>query len=197
MVRRKFGRSVVKVALLVEGPSDVKTMPILVKRILGERVRIISRNMRGRGGVLNRRKVEAVINEVLRRNPDLSKVIVCVDSECTSLDETEDRAQEVRKAVASEVRCPVHYVVVGHALEGWLLADVEAVRKYLKGVVPITPSATLDCKPKEVMRGLFRKAGRNFLSDRDGPKMAEMMDLDRASKRNKSLATFREILKDP
>lgn len=50
-----------KVALLVEGPSDVKTIPILVKRILGERVRIISRNMRGRGGVLNRRKVEAVI----------------------------------------------------------------------------------------------------------------------------------------
>jgi len=91
----------------------------------------------------------------------------------------------------------MHYVVVGHALEGWLLADVEAVRRYLKGVVPVTPSATLDCKPKEVMRGLFRKAGRNFLSDRDGPKMAEMMDLDKASKRNKSLATFREILRDP
>lgn len=189
-----------KIALYVEGPSDEKTLPILIKKILGEQVSIISRVFRGRGNLLNEQKVHsAITQDLVQEHPDVSKIIVCVDSECTPEVQTEREIRKIEKSVKTKVqpRYPVYYVVVVHALEGWLLADPETIKGYLGSRVNIPSSATSNCKPKEVMRDIFRKAGKDFIASRDAPRIAEKADSAKMVKKNESFARFCERVKDP
>ena len=189
------------IVLLVEGPSDANTLKFLVKKILGEQVNVITKPLRGRGNLLKAEKVLNHINTLLRRNPDVSKIIVCVDSECTPEDETEREMKKVENSIRAKIpqKYPIHYIGVIHALEGWLLADPDSIREYLgtRVRVNIPSSATLDCKPKEVMRDIFRKADKGFRPTHDCPRIAEEIDIDKMVKNNKSFARFREKVKDP
>lgn len=188
-----------KIALLVEGPSDNETLAILVKKILGESTSVIPRVLRGRGNVLNAQKVCSVAQFLLQRSPDVSKIIVCVDSECTPGDQTEREIGEIEKFVNTRVQgCPVHYIAVIHALEGWLLADAHAITEYLgrAAKAKIPRRAASNCKPKEVMKEVFRKVNKGYLASRDAPRIAEGIDIDRIASRNESFARFRELAVD-
>ena len=189
-----------KIALLVEGPSDKEAFPILVKKILGEGTSVIPRVLRGRGNVLNAQKVCSVAQFLLQRSPDVSKIIVCVDSECTPADQTEREIGEIEKLVNARIQgCPVRYIAVIHALEGWLLADAHAITEYLgRGAKAKIPKrAASNCRPKEVMKQVFRKASKGYLAPRDAPQIAEKIDIDKIVDRNRSFAHFRELVADP
>jgi hypothetical protein len=89
--------------------------------------------------------------------------------------------------------------VVIHALEGWLLGDPDAIQSYLGSGMKanIKPSDSLRCKPKETPSNIFKRVGKDFDYIRDNPRIAELCDLDRISKRNKSFAHFMRVIEDP
>jgi hypothetical protein len=189
----------VKIALLVEGPSDEQTLKILIRKILGEQIGIESRVLRGRGNILNERKVRAIINNVIANHPEVSKTIACVDFECTPEDEAREEVGKIEKAVKSGMKSPIYFIPVIHALEGWLLADPDTIEAYLgqKANVKISPSGTLDCNPKEVMKDIFRRSERQFLPTRDNPGIAERINIGKIVEKNKSFAHFQDKVKDP
>ena len=190
-----------KIALFVEGPSDKAVLPILVKRILGERTGVIVRDFHGRGNLLNEKRVCAIAQVLLRESPDVSKIVVCVDSECTPGDQTERVIRKIEKSVNAGIqqRCSVHYIAVIHALEGWLLTDPDAITEHLgrRAKVKIPNRAASDCRPKEVMKAIFRKVGKGYLATREAPRIAERIDIDKIANRNSSFARFREQVADP
>lgn len=187
-----------KFALLVEGDSDSKTLSILIKKILGEKVGVIARVV-GQGNLLKARKVCAYIQDIIRENPDVIKILACIDSECTSEQETKGLIKPVEKEVKISIgqQYKFSYIVVVHALEGWLLADPDAITGYLrpKKKVKIPDSATLDCRPKETLKNIFKKVGKDFLNTVADPRIAERVDSDKMAKRNKSFARFLEYIK--
>lgn len=89
--------------------------------------------------------------------------------------------------------------LVTYATEGWLLADPDAIMQYLgsRSPVAISPSATLDCRPKDVMKGLFRKADRQFVEMKDNPQIAHHVQIEKILKSNRSFAIFYEKVNDP
>lgn len=189
-----------KIALLVEGPSDEKTLRILVQKILGEPISIVTRVMRGRGNLLNERKVRAVIlNNILPDHPEVAKIIVCVDFECTPEDEAQEEVGKIEKIVKSGMKSPIYFIPVIHALEGWLLADPDRIKEYLgqRANVKISPSATLDCNPKEIMKDIFRQNERQFLPTLDNPRIAERINIGKIVEKNKSFTHFQDKVKDP
>jgi hypothetical protein len=188
----------VKIALLVEGVSDAKTLSILVKKIRGESVGVISRVI-GQGNLFKDRKVCAYIQDLMSEHPDISKIIACVDSECTPEAQTQEQVKKIEKTIKAQIDRHYHfsYVIVVHALEGWLLADPDAIGNYLgpKTTVKIPNSATLDCRPKETLKIIFKKAGKDFLNTVADPRLAERVDCDKMVKRNKSFAHFYDCIK--
>ncbi len=189
-----------KIALLVEGVSDEKTLRILVHKILGKQVSIVTRVIRGRGDLLNERKVKAIIiNDIMVSHPEVSKILICVDSECTPEDVTQKEIEKREKVVKSGVKSAIHYIAVIHALEGWLLADPEGIEQYLgqRANVKISPSATQDCNPKKIMKDVFRQNERQFLPKRDDPRIAERINIHKIATNNKSFVRFQDKVKDP
>lgn len=188
-----------KIGLLVEGESDKNTFRILIPRVLGRQVSIVTRVLRGRGNLLNERKVRAIADEIAISHPEVSKILVCIDSECTPEDETQKEVRKAEKIVKSGVKHPIYYITVLHALEGWLLADPEGIKGYLgqRADVKISPSATLDCNPKKIMKNIFRQNQRQFLPTRDNPRIAERVNIDGIGISNRSFARFQNRVKDP
>ena len=184
-----------KIALFVNGPSDEKTISIFVHKILKKadiKTRVIPR-----GDLLNKEKVLVYIKFVLKEHSNVSKIIICLDSECER--DVERTVKKIESDLKHRVKRPVHYTVVTHALEGWLLADPDAIRECLgpRVEVNIPYQATLDCKPKEVIKDIFRKASKDFYALRDNPRIAEKIDIDKMAKNNMSFDRFRERVKDP
>lgn len=166
---------------------------------MGEKIGIETRVKR-RGDLLNKEQVKKYIDFLLLTHPDISKIIVCVDSECTPEKEMEKTTNNIEVELKPRIKRPIYFANIVHALEGWLLADQDNIRKYLGSRVSIhiPPSAPLECKPKEVIKAIFRKAGgKKFLYTRDNPKIAENLDVKKAAKCNKSFANFLQIVKDP
>lgn len=188
-----------KIALFAEGPSEEKTILTFARKILGKQASIISRVKR-RGDLLNKGKIYSyIINDIFQEHSDVSKIIVCVDSECTSPQEIEERILGVEETIMSEVKRPIYYIVVVHALEGWLLADPQSIKEYLgpRAKVNISASATSECRPKEVMSNIFNQAGKEFLYTRDNPRIAEKVNVNKLARRSKSFAEFMKRIKDP
>ncbi len=188
-----------KIALFVEGLSDKETLSILVKKILGEQFGVITKVFRGKGNLLNEREVYTRIIYTTQEHLDLSKILVCVDSECTPEDQTERELKKVEDSIKTKTQLPIYYVGVIHALEGWLLADPDAVRKYLdpRVQINISSSATSHCRPKEVLKGIFKRVEKEFLPTRDCLEIAKEVDISKLAKHNESFRLFRKRVKDP
>jgi len=190
-----------KIILFVEGSrrpsSEEKTIKTIARKKLPETTGIETRII-PRGDLLKEDKVYSrLANDVLLDHPDAEKVVICIDAHCEK--EINEKTKKVEQSLYKKINTPIFYVVVENAVEGWLLADIEAV-KYIVGHnvnVNIPPSATLDCEPKELLKDIFRKANKDFIHIRDNPKIAEQMDVDKATRNNQSLAYFVEKLIDP
>lgn len=189
-----------KIGLFVEGKSDKETLRALSRRILGKDTSVIPRTFRARGNLLNERKVGSVGHVLLQKSPEVSKIIVCVDSECTPKHQTEREIKKIEKLVNTEFqdKCDVQFIAVIHALEGWLLTDPDAVINYLGSEVPIRipKGAASNCRPKELMKEVFRKANKDYMATRDAPRIAEGIDIDKVVNKNESFARFRECVAD-
>lgn len=199
MVFRKSWRYSIKIALFGED-RFCEPLRIIARRILGRQSGIIPRYKK-RGDLLNKQKICSHIeNDILQEHPDVSKIIVCIDSECTSEKEMKSTLSRVANDIQKDFKkLSVKYCLVVHAIEGWFLADAGNIKKYLGSPtgVSIPSSATSTCKPKKIMKDIFKKAGKEYIPYRDNRRIAEKADIAKMVKGNKSFAHFRDEIKDP
>jgi len=182
------------IALLVEGDSDAATIPVFIRKIIKQAS--LTTRVIPSGDLLTVEKACAYITYLLKQHHDVSKVIVCFDADCRT--DITQRAEEVEQALQARIKCPIYYIAVTHALEGWLLAAPGAITGYLGRRIDLPSEAALDCKPKKVMEGVFRKAGRKYIPKADAPKIAENIDeIGEIAKRNPSFEKFRQKVTDP
>jgi hypothetical protein len=186
------------------------TIAILSEDKYNEAVRILAERTMGEGfgvelvtvdrEILRRKwkKVREFIRQVLRDNNDVSKIVICVDSECTPEEKTEHTFEDCARRVQDHFRdLPVRYCIVLHALEGWLLGDINGVKQYLPRKVHISRSSTLVCKPKELLKKAFEDAGKRFLPSIHYAEIAKMVDINRVAMSNPSFANFQKEIRDP
>jgi hypothetical protein len=187
-----------RVALFVEGKSDRDTLSILARRVfpsLGLETRVLAR-----GDLLNATKVAAFINQDIGTR-SVSRVLVCVDSECTPEGEMLKIVTPVEKEIKRKVKhLSVAYCGVIHATEAWLAADGLALGRYL-GCGAINPSVVRSvvsaCKPKDALSDLFDRHGREFSNVQDNPRLASLVDPKQIAKISKSFARFAGLLVSP
>ena len=149
----------------MEGESDEKVLPILGHRILTGSPAFKALNLRGKGNLLNLTKVASIIKYNLRESHDISKVLLCIDSECTDVEATKLQLATPEQALQrSFPDLPVRYVVVDHSLEGWLLQDREAIQETLgrNSKLPQYGNPEENCRPAELLQELFEKNGRYY-----------------------------------
>lgn len=190
-----------KLVFFTEGRSDKETIKILIDKIFESARSDVSIEFRvlRRGDLLDLEKVQRHITlDILVRYPDVSKIILCVDSECTPSAETEKDVKKIEPKLQKMLKkLTVNYCIVVHALESWLTDD-KALASYL-GLKTISIPFEIEkvCKPKKIFVDVFKKAGRQFNNVTDNPKIAKLVNLEEILKKNKSFRKFVRIVKDP
>lgn len=186
------------IGLFVEGPTDKKVIPILVRKILAAPTGKIVSRVVPQGDLLNPRKIQSYIEkDLLLEHRDLTRLIICRDSECTNPKQIEQDFRPVERELQRlKLKIPVRLCVVVHALESWLMSDAESLKNFLGGArtLRIPKNSESLCKPKETLRKLFRKANRDYNPLRDYPKIAEMANVERIAQNNVSFDRFRKLL---
>jgi hypothetical protein len=186
------------IGLFVEGSSDKKAIPILIHRILevhGSRQKCICRNLRGKGNILNAKKIQGHWKALLGQDSDIAKVIVCVDSDCDPAG-TQEKALEIEREL-NEMGLPVRYAVVVHALEGWLAADSKALEQVLGRQVWIKQNPEEICKPAEFLEDIFARHGKTFQKTVHDPQIAGHAKPEEIAKHSPSFRRFCQLVKDP
>lgn len=108
------------------------------------------------------------------------------------------RVTQLEKQVQGVVkrRVSAKYVVVDHSLEGWLLSDRNAVRKVLgpRASLPRYGNPENECRPAELLQGIFRKNNRDYIKTRDAPRLAKEASPNSILKTSSTFRAFCESL---
>jgi len=187
----------VTIALLTEDGPSGEAIRILAEKCLtkiGRSSKIIRRSI-NRGDIFtNPRKLAALVKQVNVK--EQTKIIVCVDSECTDPKLTESNLQSAKKAL-SELNVVVDFIIVVHALETWLAAADEALRAVIKPKIQIKVPGNLEtaCRPESILKEIYRKHGKgDFNKSRDDIIIANHADPARIAKRCSSFRKFQQLL---
>lgn len=187
------------ILLLVEGPSDKKALVALAGKVTPDlpipRVLVV-----GRGDLFRPEKLKAHVGFAHQQNPRIRKVLACVDSECTPIEETQRQAALLESELQRAFRdLSIKYVVVDHSLEGWLLCDRNAVRKVLGGKawLPRYRSPENECRPAQLLETIFRRNNRDFIKTRDAPRLADQAKPQHIFRVSDTFKDFRQALLDP
>ena len=189
------------IGLFVEGKSDKDTIPILIHKILkphGVSPRVLTRKI-PRGQMFDPLKVKPYAEHLLKQHPGTSKIVICVDCECTDPSDIQDKVEAAQRKLAELGLRPVpRYVVVVHALESWLAADVQALKR-VAGMqhLRIRQNPESVCRPADLLKDVFGRAGKSFEKTRHDPRIARAADLSRIERRSPSFRRFREFIEDP
>lgn len=184
-----------KIGLLIEDVRGKEAFILLSRRILGKGIGIEVRSPKG-ASLLDEKKVLARIQKnLLQDHPDLSKILICVDKDC--VEEREREVRDLERRIKKKIKKPIFYILVTHAFEGWLLGDLSEIQEYLHSDMKISPKVTLDCNPKDEIKKIFEKAGKEYLSSRDAHQIAKRIDLEEVARNNESFGKFREKVIDP
>lgn len=184
------------IGLFVEGKSDKDTIPALIRNFLDPSPRIICRRI-PRGDMFNSEKIKAYLVPLLKQHPDVTKVVVCADSECTDPAEIEEKTARIEHELERQGLAIVpRYAVVVHALEGWLAADSKALERVLGTQVRVERSLEEVCKPAELLRDIFAQHGKSFQKTRHDPQIARYADPEEIAQRSPSFRQFCQMVKD-
>lgn len=197
MVCGTSGRHTLSLGLFVVGQSDRDVIPLLIRKLGyrgGIRDRIIEQ-----GEAFDAEAVSTHIRALLASHPDISKIIVCVDSECTDIEQSRKGAISTeRNLVKSRAHPPVKYVIVDHSLEGWLLQDLDAVGSVLgtRAKLSLSGNPEDECRPAELLRKLFRTySSQSFKKTVHNKKIASEMNIKVLQSRSPTFAYLVEALR--
>lgn len=184
------------IALFTEDGPTGEAIRILAEKVLaatGTNVKIKRRQV-NRGDIFkNPRKLGALVE--LAQKKETAKVIICVDSECTAPEITEQNLIPCKKHFR-KANLAAQFVVVVHALETWLMADTHALRSAfnLKGKIKAPSNFEAECRPGEMLKRLLKKHGFGFIKSRDDVAIAEHANPEVLAQKCSSFARFRKIL---
>ena len=183
--------------LFVEGPSDRDTIPILIRK-LGYRSRVRARVVRQSEMLLPDRMARNV-EEMLRARRDIDLIVVCIDSERVAPSVTEQRMRPIQRRLNETSSVPISYVVVDHALEGWLACDEQAIRAVLgpRARINIRGNPEDHPTPADILHRIYRDNRREFSKMRDNRRIAENVSPERIAARSPTFRRFAEILGHP
>ena len=183
--------------LFVEGPSDRRAIPILIRK-LGYRARITPKEL-SQSELLLPDKMAVHIRELLRVRKDVELILICIDSERVDPTETERRTAPIQRRLDEMSRVPVRYAVVDHALEGWLACDEEALRTVLgsRARINIRGNPEEHPDPASLLKQVFRDNRRQFQKTRHDPEIAEYASPERIAARSPTFRRFADLLGCP
>ena len=189
-----------KIGLIVEGKSDGETIKKLVEKIYaGARRRskpgIVSRRL-AQGNLLKPNKIRGVVEQMLEEHhPEINKIIICLDCECTAEKEKQPSVSKAAKTLRQlRLQPEPRYCLVVHAIEGWLASDPAALKEYFGKEIKLDWDPVKDCRPKDRLRATFAKEGKIFTNTEHNPRLAELVHIKTLSKRNPSFAHFQKLV---
>jgi hypothetical protein len=189
-----------RIAIFVDGQSDKPTIRILVEKLLTNRspkpgLKLL---LLQRGDFFSAPKVSAHLRLLHQTHPDIGKVILCLDCECTPKEDIQPQLAKVQEEVRHDHPSLNPTIVLKvHALEGWLASDRRAVQRVLGAEPKDYPRPENECKPKELLATVFKKANREFDYMRDDPRLAQEIDIERLCRSSPSFCEFRKAVEDP
>lgn len=186
--------------LLTEGKGEALALRVLARKLIPASQAIHTIYL-PKGNLLSSpKKVAARIRAERSKGAHTTKVLICVDSECTPVEETQHLVKQNEKEIAKLLpwAIPVlRYVIVDHSLEGWLLGDLGALERVLGSAVDPQAVAPRDCRPEKTMRQLFARQGKEFIKMRDNPRIAEAARPAELAKGSPTFRLFRRVISDP
>ncbi|MDP2660166.1 MAG: DUF4276 family protein [Dehalococcoidia bacterium] len=186
-----------RLAFFVEGLSDKKVIDVLARKVLGNPSPALDFRELG-SGVRSFDVIRRHTDAVRKLHPDLSKVIVCADlhSNPTMKDEMRKTENSLRR-----VRLPVQvkYVKVLHAIEGWLLADADALRRSLgqnATIGDIPANLESRCDQVSILEGVFSRNRKEYNKVKWAALIAEHVQVDVVMNNMTSFRQFVDALRD-
>jgi hypothetical protein len=189
-----------RIAIFVDGPSDRDTLKILARRLLAQRRPTPGLEFRvlPRGDFFSSPKISAYLTHLHRTRPDVDKAILCLDCDCTPVEDIQPQLTKVQEEVRhNHPSLNPRIVLKVHALEGWLASDRQAVQKVLGAEPKTYPNPENECKPKELLATVFKKANKDFDYMRDDPPLAQEIDIETLCRCSPSFSEFRKAIDDP
>jgi hypothetical protein len=162
-----------KIGAVVEGSSDEDVIRAILKSLSKKLNASLSLKVKvARGGkIKNKRILEKSVWHLKVRG--CQRVMVLIDSHCNPSDIRNDFEGYI-ESIGGEL------FVVKHAIESWLLADVDAISTVLMSRIKEKIPKLEEChEPKEVLKGIFKKyANRDYVEVKDAGKIAEKADVN-------------------
>lgn len=148
------------IGFIVEGRSDEKVVEEICKKL-----RVFPK-IKKMGKTISPRKAKAFAEFLL--DMSCEKVIILKDSHCSNPTKIEENLRNRLKeeSLRDKINGNVKICIVVHAIESWLLGDEEAIGDYLSAKIKEIHNPENACNPEEVLDGLFKKNGREYLKRR-------------------------------
>lgn len=178
-----------------DGPTG-EALSILARKILlaaGKRIKIKRRQL-NRGDIFkNHRKLAASVELAHKR--EKSKIIVCVDSECTPPAVTAQNLKPCKDYLRKN-KLVAHFIIAVHALESRLAADSKALQSTfsLEDEIKVPGNFETECRPADMLKNLLKRRSVEFIKSRDDIKIAEHTDPEMLTRKSSSFAQFRKVL---
>jgi len=177
---------------IVEGQSEVESVPILLRRIRDQMQAFniqISRPWRvKRNKVVKQGELERAITQGIRDRSNIGAIFLLLDAEddCPAV-----LAPELLERSRQTTHLPVVVVLANMEMEGWFLGGKESLR----GIRGIEPNAVAPPNPESIRGAKERlsrnmRHGRRYLEVDDQPAFAAHLDFNLTRIRCRSFEKF-------
>ena len=189
----------VKIGCIVEGESEVETVPLLIRRIAANLypelpIVVLPSIRRPRNQVVKENELERAVEFVARQIGGQGAIFIIFDGD-------DDCPAELGPALlrrASQARSdlPIAVVLAKHEFEAWFLAAAESLRgrRGLRNNLnsPDNPEAIRDAKGwlSQCMRN-----SRKYRETRDQPALAALFDIEQARQADSFDKYYRDIVR--
>ena len=187
----------VKIGCIVEGESEVETVPLLIRRIAANLypelpIVVLPPMRRPRNQVVKENELERAVEFVARQIGGQGAIFIIFDSD-------DDCPAELGPALfhrASQARSdlPIAVVLAKHEFEAWFLAAAESLQgqRGLKNELhsPDNPEAIRGAK--EWLRQQMQ-TGKTYRSRRDQPALTALFDIEQARQADSFDKCYRDI----
>lgn len=182
------------IAPIVEGPSEVESLPILLRRILDQfgiyNIQVCRPFRVKRNRVVMEYEIEKAIKMVSMTRGEVGCILILLDADddCPA-----ELGPKLLQRCKSAIHLPVAVVMANKEFESWLLGAKESLR----GVRGIRRDASPPPDPESI-RGAKERlsanmAGQSYLEVDDQPALTQAMDINAAQQ---NCPSFAKLIRD-
>lgn len=175
------------IVIVVEGVSDEGIIDGICDKLFVKRKILL---MRGN----NPKKAVRLINSI-RMRMDFDKIIMLKDLHNYREEFIRNVFENIKNAIYD---IAFYGIIVKKEIEAWLLADENIISKYAKCDVKIKiGNPEVIDYPAKFLDDIFRRCGKRYIKSYElGKKLAQLLDLEKAKRKCRSLNEFLNALRD-